>query len=433
MDKPVELSAVQARRVALAAQRFGQPRPPGGPGLDQLRRLVGDLGAVQIDAVNVLVRSHYLPFYSRLGPYPAELADGLAYRQRVAFEYWGHAASFLPIELYPAVRWRMARYEGGKHWAAFRERVDGERPGYLAAILREIGERGPLAYTGLSDPARREKGATKYADSSLLWYRWSDGKSALEGLFAAGRLAVAGRRGFERLYDLAERVIPAAVRSARALPEDEAQRSLAQVAVRALGVATVTDVADYFRMPVAATRARLGELAAGGQLALARVEGWTRDAYLDPAADPAPVQARALLSPFDSLIWERDRTRRIFGFEHLFELYVRPEKRRYGYYVLPFLLGDAIVARVDLKADRKAGTLQVLGAFAEPGAQAAAVAGELSAQLRELAAWLGLERLEIAARGDLAGELRKRELPVGERQVHGGFRVQPGGGETISR
>lgn len=408
MDKPVELSAAEARRVALAAQRLALPRPAGRPDAEQVRRLLGDLGAVQIDAVNVLVRSHYLPFYSRLGAYPAELADGLAYRQRTAFEYWGHAASFLPIELYPALRWRMARYEAGRHWAAFRERVDRERPGYLTAILREIEERGPLAYTDLSDPGRRAKVPTKYADSSLLWYRWSDGKSALEGLFDAGLLAVAGRRGFERLYDLTERVIPGEVLSASVPPEDDAQRTLVRLAARALGVATVKDVAGYFRLPVAVTRARLGELAAGGQLRLARVAGWTQDAYLDPAADAAPVRARALLSPFDSLVWERDRTRRIFGFEHLFELYVRPQKRRYGYYVMPFLLGDAIVARVDLKADRKAGTLRVLGAFAEAGAPVAAVAAGLSAELRALGAWLGLEKLEVGARGDLAAALSTR-------------------------
>lgn len=362
---------------------------------------------MQIDAVNVLARSHYLPFYSRLGPYAMDLVDRLAYEQHAAFEYWGHAASFLPIELHPALRWRMARYAESKHWAAFKARLERERPGYLGSIEREIAERGPLSYTDLSDPARREKVETKYAESSLLWYRWSDGKSALEGLFYAGRLAVAGRRGFQRLYDLTERVIPGDLLSAPTPPEDEAQRQLLLVAARALGVATLRDLADYFRLPLAATRARGGELVGQGKLRPAQVEGWKQQAYLHPAADGGQVEARALLSPFDSLIWERDRTQRLFGFEHVFELYVKAAKRRYGYYVLPFLLDDTIVARVDLKADRESRTLQVLGAFVEPHAPRQRVASELAAELRELAAWLGLKLVEVQERGDLAADLRR--------------------------
>jgi len=407
----VELSNAEARQIALRAQRLGQPHPRGGPKLAHLRALVSALGAVQLDAVNVLVRSHYLVIYSRLGPYPVTLLDELAYRHRAAFEYWGHAASLLPIELHPAVRWRMAAHAQNKHWRAFQTRVERERPGYLAAVEREIAEHGPLAFGDLSDPARREKVQAKYAASSLLWYRWSDGKTALEGLFDAGRLAAAGRRGFERLYDLAERVIPPEVLSLPTPSAHDGQRTMVLHAAGALGVATVRDFADYFRLPIASTRARLRELVDSGDLWPARVEGWTEEAYLLPSllpvANSAQVDARALLSPFDSLLWERDRTERLFGFRHSFELYVKAPKRRYGYYVLPFLLGDALVGRVDLKADRERRTLLVLGAFAEPSAPARTVAGELAAELRDLARWLELDAVEVSDRGDLASHLRK--------------------------
>lgn len=403
----MEISGPEARRVALAAQRFGAPRPAGTPHLGHVRRLVTALGAVQIDAVNVLVRSHYLPIYARLGPYPRELLDRLAYRHRAAFEYWGHAASYLPVELHPALRWRMARHAADPHWAAVQARIERERPGYLAAVEREIAERGPLAYADLSDPARREKVPTTYAESSLLWYRWSDGKSVLDGLYRSGRLAVAGRRGFEPLYDLAERVIPPEVLAAPTPSDEDAQRELVRRAVVALGVATMKDVAFYFRLAVAVTRARLRELVDAGTVTPARVDGWREGAYLDPGADGRRVQTRALLSPFDSLIWERARTQRLFGFRVSFELYVPPAKREYGYYVLPFLLGDALVARVDLKADQRRRALLVQSAFLEPGAPARTVAGELAAELRQLATWLDLTAVEVADRGDLASALRR--------------------------
>jgi hypothetical protein len=402
----VELSNDEARQIALRAQRLGRPRPRGGPKAQHLGALLSALGAVQLDAVNVLVRSHYLALYSRLGPYPVRLLDELVYRRRAAFEYWGHAASILPIELHPALRWRMTAHAESKHWRAFQLRVERERPGYLAAVEREVTERGPLAFGDLSDPARREKVQTKYAASSLLWYRWSDGKTALEGLFDAGRLAAAGRRGFERLYDPASRVIPSRVLSLPTLPAPDAQRALIRHAAGALGVAAVRDFADYFRLPVAVTRARLRELVDSGDLQPARVRGWKDGAYLLPGANGARVDARALLSPFDSLLWERDRAERLFGFRHSFELYVKAAHRRYGYYVLPFLLGDTLVARVDLKADRGNSTLLVLGAYAEPSVPAGKVAGELAAELRDLAGWLGLDTIRVSDRGDLASHVR---------------------------
>jgi hypothetical protein len=410
----VALSAAQARQVALVAQRFGRPRP-AAPHLGHVRRLVAALGAVQIDAVNVLVRSHYLPVYSRLGPYPRELLDRLTYQRRLAFEYWGHAASVLPVELWPALRWRMAAYQADKAWVRVRDRIERERPGYLAAVEREVAQRGPLAFGDLSDPARREKTQTGYAESTLLWYRWSDGKTALEWLYHTGRLAVAGRRGFERLYDLPERVIPAELLATPPPADDQAQRELVERAAAALGVATGSDLADYFRMPVAVTRARIRELVDDGTLLPASVDGWSVPAYLHHEAGTAgQVDVRALLSPFDSLIWERARTQRLFGFTHRFELYVKPAQREYGYYVLPFLLGDRLVARADLKADRRRQVLLVPGAFTEPGVAARAVAGELAAALRALAGWLELVTIEVGERGDLAPELR-RAIRAGTR------------------
>jgi uncharacterized protein len=407
----VELSAVEARQMALAAQWFGRPRPAGTPNLGHVRRLVAALGAVQIDAVNVLVRSHYLPLYARLGPYPRELLDRLAYQRRLAFEHMGHAASFLPVELHPALRMRMARHAADKHWLGVQARIERERPGYRAAIEREIAQRGPLTFTDLSDPARREKVPTGHADSSLLWYRWADGKTMLDGLHYEGRLAVAGRRGFERLYDLAERVIPSDILALPTPSDEDAIRELVHRSVVALGVSTVKDIADYFRLRMATARARLRELVEAGDVVPARVEGWREDAYLDARANGRrQVHARALLSPFDSLIWERARTQRLFGFRVSFELYVRPEQRVYGYYVLPFLLGDALVARVDLKADQQRRVLLVQGAFLEPGTPLATVVGELAAELRQLATWLGLETIEVADRGDLAPALRRARL-----------------------
>jgi uncharacterized protein len=409
----VAMTAAQARSVALAAQGFGrrstlgqEASQSGGSGLSQTAVA---LGAVQIDAVNVLTRSHYLSFYSRLGPYPTAELDDLAYRQRKLFEYWGHSASLVPIGLYTALRWRMEEFAESGHYAAFRQRLAKERPGYLDALLEEIAELGPLAWTELSDPARWRTlppRLAKYADSTLSWHSKSEGKTALEWLYGTGTLAVAERRGFEPRYDLAERVIPAEIRSVPALPRAEAQRVLVLTAARALGVATVTELADYFRLPVAETRTRVRELADDGTLRPVMVAGWKHGAYLAPDAAATPVSACALLSPFDSLMWRRDRAERLFGYRHVFELYVPAPKRRYGYYVLPFLLGDTIAARVDLKAARDTATLQVLAAYLEPGAPPGDTAAELAAELRGLADWLSLGSIRVSGRGDLAAHLR---------------------------
>lgn len=402
-----ELPLAQARRIALRAQLLDRPAPPSPVTAARVRSVLRALGAVQLDAVNVLVRSHYLTLYSRLGPYDPALLDDVVYRRRHGFEYWGHAASLLPVDLHPALRWRMTRRAEQASWRRFRDRVERERPGYLEALTAEITARGPVAYTDLADKAQRDRGAfgDQYADSTLLWYRWSDGKSALEGLFDAGELTAAGRRGFERLYDVPSRVLPAAVLGAPDLSLEDGQRELVRRAMAGLGVATARDVADYFRTPGVETRARLRELVASGELSPVRVEGWAEPAWLAPTPVPRSVDARALLSPFDSLLWERGRVRRLFGFRHSFELYVKPEKREFGYFVLPFLLGDQLVARVDVKADRSRGVLLVPGAFAEDGVDAGAVVAALADELRRLAAWLGLGAVEVGSRGSLAALL----------------------------
>jgi hypothetical protein len=399
--------------MALHAQGFGKARP-ARPTMKNLRDAVRRLGVVQIDAVNVLVRAQYLTLYSRLGPYPTRMLDELVHERREALEYWGHAASILPIEFHPLVRWQMARYAEGKYWQAFLERLNRERPGYLDAVQNEISERGPLSYTELSDPARRERDHGRYAESTLLWYRWSDGKTALDGLFNCGRLAAAGRRNSQRRYDLPERVVPADILALPTPTEEEAQRAMIRHAATALGVATAKEIGYYFFLPTPVTnvratvvRQRIAELVDAGDLQPVRVAGWRDQAYTVSSVATGPVRARTLLSPFDSLLFERDRVERLFGFRHSFELYVKPENRAFGYYVLPFLLGDELVARVDVKADRARATLQVPAAHAEPGRATPEVAAELAAELRTLAGWLGLDRIEPGPRGDLAPLLAK--------------------------
>jgi len=364
------------------------------------RRLVGRLGVVQIDSVNALVRSHYLPAFSRLGAYDRALLAGCAYggRRRSLFEYWGHEASYLPVELYPLMRWRMERAAAGEGIYGGLARFGRDRAEYIASVLAEIRERGPLSASDLGEGGR----------GTGSWWGWSAGKRALEWLFWAGRVTTAERRGgFERVYDLTERVLPRTVLEAPVPAPADAQRALVALAARALGVATERDLRDYFRLEVADARARIGELVEGGEIAPVEVEGWRQPGYLHPSARaPRAIEARALLSPFDNLVWERARTERLFGFRLRLEIYTPAQKREHGYYVLPFLLGDRLVGRLDLKSDRLAGRLLVHAAYAELGLDPSAAAEPLAAELGLLARWLGLGRIEVADRGELAPPLR---------------------------
>ncbi|MFT4189085.1 MAG: crosslink repair DNA glycosylase YcaQ family protein [Aeromicrobium sp.] len=399
------LTVAQARRIALAAQGFTRPRVNAGGGREVTARhlagVVRRLGLFQIDSVNVLQRAHYLPAYSRLGPYDTGLlhrAAGWTGDRRATrrlFEYWAHEAALVDLRLWPALRWRMD--EGSKLWSGPRK-VAEEQPGLVARVLREVAERGPLTARDLDDGADRSRDR---------WgWNWSDGKKALEYLFATGQVTAAGRNArFERVYDLPERVVPPPWHDAPALDKDEAHVELVRHASRALGVATVPCLRDYFRLAAAPARAAVDVLVAAGELEPVAVEGWDRPAYLHAeAVRPRRVDARALLSPFDPLVFERTRTERLFGFRYRIEIYVPAERRVHGYYVLPFLLGERLVARVDLKADRAAGALRVAAAFAEPDAPGE-TAAELAAELRLTAAWLGLPDVEVENRGDLAGPL----------------------------
>jgi hypothetical protein len=384
------LSAAEARRLALAAQGFAAAGRT-------LRSVVDRVALIQLDSVNVLVRAHYLPAFSRLGPYRTELLDRAAHRApRRLFEYWGHEASLIRVELQPALRWRMAR-AADDAWAGVR-RVQRDQPELVARVLDAIGERGPVAASELAGKRPRRSGP---------WWEWSDVKRACEWLFWSGQVTSARRRGFERLYDVPERVLPAAVVAAPTPPVDEAQRELVRVAARALGVAAERDLRDYFRLPVADARARVAELVEDGELVPVAVEGWRETAYVPPGVRvPRRVEASALVGPFDSLLWERSRVERLFGFRFRLEVYVPAPRRVHGYYVLPFLLGDRLVARVDLKADRQAGALLVRAAHAEPHAPPEAAAA-LRDEIDRMAVWLGLERTAVARRGDLAGALAR--------------------------
>jgi uncharacterized protein YcaQ len=390
------LSIDEARRIAVAAQGF-TAREVEATRADMLRT-IRRIGLLQLDSVNVLVRSHYLPLYSRLGPYAVETLDAFSHkRPRALFEYWGHEASLIPVEYHPLFRWRMDEARSGKGVWGGPSRLARERPDFIAAVMNEIAERGPIGAGELSDGGK----------STGNWWGWSDGKRAVEYLFWTGQLTAAGRRGFERLYDLPERAIPARILNAAAVPRDDAQRALLEIAAAAFGVATEADLRDYFRLPVAETKARIADLVDAKVLRPVVVDGWKQQAYLHKNAKSVrTIETSALISPFDSLIWMRPRTERLFGFHYRLSFYTPKHKRTQGYYVTPFLLGDKLVARVDLKSDRKNNRLLVLGGHAESHIAPASIAPQLKAELDRLAKWLGLKRLAPRGRGELVRALR---------------------------
>ena len=398
MGVPDELSVAQARRITLAAQGFTDPAPAGPVGRRHLRRAMSRLGLLQMDSVNVLQRAHYLPLYSRLGPYPTELLDRAAYtKPRELFEYWGHEASLMPVELHPALRWRMAAAHTDA-WGGMR-RIAEEHPDLVAWVLEEVRARGPLTAAEIEHDVPRETGN---------WgWNWSAAKRALEFLFWSGEVVAAGRStSFARRYDLPSRVLPAGVLTAPTLEPADAQRRLVEIAARSLGVAAEPELRDYFRLPLAGTRQAVADLVEDGTLLPVQVRGWKARAYLHRDARlPRWVRARTLVSPFDPLVWERARTERLFGFAYRIEIYVPAAQRLYGYYVLPFLLGDRFVARVDLKADRQARRLLVRSAWVEVGVDVPETAQALAAELHRLAGWLGLDEVAAPERGDLAPAL----------------------------
>jgi hypothetical protein len=382
-----------ARRIALGAQGFADRRPRGRVDARHYRRVLSRVGIIQLDSVNVVSRTHYLPFLARLGPYPAEKLDAWAHAGHELFEYWGHAASLLPVEVQPLLRWRMA---GMRPWGGVKTLLR-EHPDYIESVYEEIVAHGPLRVGQLQEPGERLGS----------WWGWGEGKIALEWLFATGRITAIRDKNFHRLYDIPERALPAEVLAAPTPDPREAKRQLLLRSARQHGIGTAWDLSDYYRLGVKNGRPLLEELAEEGKLEKVRVRGWDDVAYRYPEATvPRRIEGAALLSPFDSLVWCRERVERLFDFHYRIEIYVPKPKRQYGYYVLPFLRDGELVGRVDLKADRKAGVLRVPAVWVEPGRDRAAVARAMAGELHAMAEFLGLGSVDVAGKGDLAAELR---------------------------
>lgn len=384
-----ELSISDARRIALDAQAFSS-RKPERAGAAHFRKVVDRLNLLQMDSVNVLTRAHYLPVFSRLGPYDQGLLERDAWgpkRHRRFFEYWAHEASLLPLELHPLMRWRMARAERGEIGYVALRRFATELRGEADAVLARIAAEGPMA------AADFEEGASRSG-----WWEWSHTKHTLEYLFWAGKITTATRRrSFARIYDLSERVIPQAVLELPTPEPASAQRTLMERGARALGIATAADLRDYFRLKPNEGDNAIADLAEAGVLVPVKVRGWTMKTWIHRDARlPRRVRAAALLAPFDPLVWERSRLERLFGFRYRIEIYVPQNLRTYGYYVLPFLLDEAVVARIDLKADRQADTLRAHRVTLEPGAPPETIE-RLMIELKAMAGWLSLERLEVGS------------------------------------
>ena len=402
-----DLSGAEARRLHLAAQGFADPLPNGKVTKRHLHRVIARTGVLQLDSVNIVSRPQYVVLYSRLGPYDRRLLETIAYTDRDWFEYWAHEASLIPVERYPLFASRMEWLRKGIHihrrnptwdsWLA--EYLKKNRP-FMNAILAEIAERGALSAGQITDGGKSQKG--------VMW-GWSRGKMAVEALFRGGEVAALRRLpSFERVYDLPERVIRRSLLEAPVPDHEEAEMQLVEIAARSLGIATARDIADYYRTKPADAQRRADELVERGLLERVTVDGWKQPAYiLAGARIPKSIDRTALLTPFDPLVWDRKRALRTFGFDYKIEIYVPAPKRVYGYYVLPFLRGERIVARVDVKADRKASTLHVLGAWPEPHTTRDDIAA-LDTELRRFAGFLGLERVELARKDLLRSLVRGR-------------------------
>ena len=393
------LSIAQARRVALAAQGFANADRSRKVTWAHMAPMIRRLNLLQIDSVNVVARSHYLPLYSRLGSYPQSTLDERAFgaKKRALFECWAHEASLLPLELHPLMRWRAARARAGDGTYKAMDQFGREERAYLDEVLAFVTRNGPTIASQVPGGGKADGG----------WWGWSKGKLALETLFDQGLVTTAKRDGFERLYDIPERVIPAEVLALPTPPERDAIRQLLELSARAHGVGTEIDLRDYFRLPIPATKAALAELVEQGVLIPVSVEGWKQQAYLHRDA-PIPRKAggTALLSPFDPMVWERARAERLFSFHYRIEIYTPAPQRKFGYYVLPLLHHDRIVGRVCLKADRQAGVLRANASHHEPHAEPAETAAALAEELKLMAGWLGLADVAAGPSGNLARALR---------------------------
>jgi len=387
------LNISQARRIALAAQGFAEPRPRGRVDMRHLRRVIDRVGVVQLDSVNVVARAHYLTFFSRLGSYPTELLDRMAWSEhRELIEYWAHMAALIPIEDWPLFRHRMDREHVWRDIAKLLE----SNPEGVSEIMDQVRRHGPTRPSDLDDHHETGKGP---------WWDWSFAKTALEWLFYKGELTVPKRANFVRFYDLPERVLPDSIMAVE-LSEEEQRRELVRKALRHCGVGTLSDLADYYRQSNAPCVPVINDLVKAGEAVEVEVTGWKEKAYLDPAAAvPRRVEGVALLGPFDPVIWFRPRAERLFDFHYRIEIYTPPPKRIYGYYVFAILLDGELVGRIDLKADRQAGILRVRGAYTEEGVEPTRVAPPVVTELETMATWLGLNDVSVEKKGNLATAL----------------------------
>ncbi|MDO3638564.1 winged helix-turn-helix domain-containing protein [Mycolicibacterium arseniciresistens] len=398
----VSLSAAQARRIAVSAQGFGEPAPRGPVTRAHLRRLIGRIQVLQLDSVSVTVRAHYAPVFSRLGGYDRDVLDAAAWRHsarspRLLVEYWAHEAALMAVDDWPLMRWRMREYVHGR-WGT---EIVRKNPKLAEDVVAAVAELGPSTAGQIEAYLEAEPRGRKGP-----WWDRSETKWVAEALWSSGVLTTATRVGFARHYDLSERVLPPDV-LAREVDDDEAIRELALRAATALGVATEADIRDYFRLSAKQVKPALADLVDAGQLEAVEVDGWAAPAYLRAGQSvPRRDRGTALLCPFDPLIFFRPRMERLFGFHYRIEIYVPQHKRQFGYYVWPFLLDGRLVGRVDLKAERAADALHVVGAFTEPGERPVEVAAALAVELRRMADWLGLADVAVGERGDLAGALR---------------------------
>ena len=396
MARGESVAIESARRIALAAQGFASPRPSGRVDRRHLSKSLDAMGVIQIDSVNVLVRSQELPVFARLGSHSRDLIPR-ATAQGDLFEYWGHAAAHLPTAHHRLWRWKMEASVGGP-WRSIHD-LRRRRPGYIESLLDRVRTQGAVTAGELSERTER-KGP---------WWDWDDAKEALEYLFMSGQLTATRRANdFARVYDLPERVVPAVHLQAPTATRESAHRELLDLAGRSLGIATAYDLADYYRLQLSECKRHIQDLVDDDRLRRVRVEGWKDPAYLHvDAREPRRVTASALLSMFDPMVWNRRRDERLFDFHYRIEIYTPAPNRKFGYYVLPFLFDERIAARVDLKADRAAGTLLASGAFAEPGVDRPRVAAALTEELRLMAEWLGLDTVKVGRRGDLAEPVRR--------------------------
>jgi len=400
------ISNGEARRLALTAQGFAEPLPSGRVDIRHFRRIIRQIGLLQLDSVQAVCRSHFLPIYSRLGLYDRDALESWLWYSGEMFEAWSHEASILPVEFEPLLRWSKLRARSGPNWDGSRK-LTCLQERYIDSILQEVQKEAPLRARDLKDPRPR---------TGTWWEGRSDGLRALDWLFRVGDVGVTRTRNFEKQFHPLTNLLPEKVKELPTPSEHEAQRSLLEAACRFHGVGTVADLSDYFRLRVVEARPRLAELVEQERLIEVAVEGWQEPAFKHPDVKSVQkVETRTLLSPFDPLIWFRPRAERLFDFKYRLEIYVPEKRRKYGYYVLPFLLGDALVARVDLRVDRANGRLSVVAAYGEEGIAKDHVAFELSAELKRLASFLGLTVVDLGTRGDLIGSLRKAHGEVKSR------------------